>query len=166
MDAVHYSSETDLWATPQWLFDRLHAEFRFETDVCALPDNAKCGQFYTPEIDGLKQSWRGVCWMNPPYGRSIGAWVKKAYQSCQLHGTTVVCLLPARTDTSWWWRYCIHGEIRFFRGRIRFGDAQAGAPFPSAVVIFAPHITPNVVWVAERPYTLPLFDADTAETGT
>lgn len=156
---VMFSSETDLWATPQWLFDRLNAEFRFETDVCAIPENAKCEQFYTPEIDGLKQSWRGVCWMNPPYGRVIGEWVKKAYQASQHSGATVVCLLPARTDTAWWWRYCIHGEIRFFRGRIRFGDAVSGAPFPSAVVIFARHIAAKVVWVAERPYTLPLFEA-------
>jgi phage N-6-adenine-methyltransferase len=161
-DSVMFSSETDMWATPQWLFDRLNREFHFGTDVCALPENAKCPTFYTPADDGLKQTWRCACWMNPPYGRGIGEWVKKAYQSTQMYGATVVCLLPARTDTTWWWRYCINGEIRFFRGRIRFGDATTGAPFPSAVVIFAPDIAAKVVWVAEQPYTLPLFEGESA----
>lgn len=76
-----FSSNSDLWATPQWLFDKLNDEFRFELDVCALPENAKCKRFYTPDIDGLKQPWEGVCWCNPPYGRKIVEWVKKAYLS-------------------------------------------------------------------------------------
>lgn len=76
-----FSSKTDMWATPQAFFDKLHAEFDFETDVCATPVNAKCGQYYTPEQDGLKQEWRGRCWMNPPYGRGIGEWVRKAYET-------------------------------------------------------------------------------------
>lgn len=133
---VHFSSRTDLWATPQSLFDELNAEFRFSCDVCATVDNAKCPVFYTSECDGLAQEWRGVCWMNPPYGRHIGRWVRKAYES-SLCGATVVCLIPARTDTNWWHEYVAKAdETRFVRGRLRFGDATASAPFPSAIVIF------------------------------
>ncbi len=78
---IHFSSKTDLWATPQELFDRLDREFRFDLDVCATPENAKCERYFTPEQDGLVQEWRGVCWMNPPYGRMIGRWVEKAYRA-------------------------------------------------------------------------------------
>lgn len=75
------SSNTDQWATPQWLFDLLNEEFHFDLDVCALPENAKCDKYFTPETDGLRQSWEGVCWMNPPYGKRIGEWLKKAYET-------------------------------------------------------------------------------------
>lgn len=136
--AVHFSSKTSDWETPQDFFDRLNSEFHFELDVCASPENAKCPRYFTPEEDGLKQKWTGVCWMNPPYGREIGRWVKKAYESAQ-EGATVVCLLPARTDTSWWHDYCMKGEIRFIRGRLKFGGAKHPAPFPSAVVVFRPN---------------------------
>ncbi len=77
---VHFSSATDLHATPQHVFDQLHAEFSFNTDVCATPENAKCAHYFTPQMDGLKQCWIGNCWMNPPYGRTIGQWIKKAHQ--------------------------------------------------------------------------------------
>ena len=133
--AVMFSSATDQWETPQAFFDVLDAEFHFEVDVCALPENAKCEAFFTPNDDGLAQEWRGVCWMNPPYGRQIGRWVKKAYESAK-DGATVVCLLPARTDTAWWHDYCAKGEVRFIRGRLKFGGAKSSAPFPSAVVVF------------------------------
>jgi phage N-6-adenine-methyltransferase len=132
-----FSSATDMWETPQAFFDRLDAEFGFETDVCAVSQNAKCTHFFTPTMDGLAQHWSGICWMNPPYGRQIGAWVKRAYEASR-KGATVVCLLPARTDTKWWHEYCMHGEIRLVRGRLRFGTARTPAPFPSAVVIFRP----------------------------
>lgn len=135
--AVHFSSQTDLWATPQNFFDGLNAEFCFETDVCANEENAKCRIYFNAEQDGLKQPWEGVCWMNPPYGRAIKGWVKKAYES-SLAGATVVCLLPSRTDTVWWHDYCMKGEIRFIRGRLKFGGQKNSAPFPSAVVIFRP----------------------------
>ncbi len=136
---VHFSSATDLWATPQAFFDKYNAIYCFTADVCALPSNAKCNKFFTPEQDGLKQNWNGVCWMNPPYGRSIKNWVKKAYESA-LNGATVVCLLPSRTDTAWWHDYCIKGQIEFIRGRLKFGNATNSAPFPSAVVVFSPEI--------------------------
>ena len=130
------SSNTDLWETPQDFFDRLDAEFHFDLDVCALPENAKCKRYFTPTQDGLLQDWRGVCWMNPPYGRKIGAWMKKAYEAAVHGGATVVCLVPARTDTAWWHEYAMQGEIRFIRGRLKFGGAKNSAPFPSAVVVF------------------------------
>lgn len=133
MNKVMFSSKTDLWATPQDLFDKLNEEFGFDVDVCALPSNAKCDKYYTPSDDGLSQKWEGVCWCNPPYGRETGKWVKKAYES----KTKVVMLLPARTDTKWFHDY-IYGnaEIRFIKGRLKFGDATNAAPFPSMIVIF------------------------------
>jgi phage N-6-adenine-methyltransferase len=132
-----FSSKTDLWSTPQNFFDELNAEFEFDEDVCATRENAKCKNFMTKEDDALRQDWRGVCWMNPPYGREIPKWIKKAYES-SLDGATVVCLLPARTDTRAWHEYCMKGEIRFIRGRLKFGGQKNSAPFPSAVVIFRP----------------------------
>ena len=135
------SSNTDMWATPQNFFDELNREFKFNTDVCATKENAKCPIYFTPKEDGLRQEWKGVCWMNPPYGRQIGKWVKKAYKSA-LGGSTVVCLVPARTDTRWFQDYCLKAlrgnGIRFVRGRLHFNDSKQGAPFPSAVVIFSP----------------------------
>ena len=120
-----FSSKTDLWETPQDFFDKLNARFQFETDVCALPENAKCKRFFTPEMDGLKQEWTGVCWMNPPYGRQIGKWVQKAYESARDNLATVICLLPARTDTRWFHDYILpHAEVQFIKGRIKFGGQR------------------------------------------
>lgn len=130
-----FTSTTDKWSTPQDFFERLNAEFHFDIDVCADLANTKCERFFTEEMDGLQQRWFGTCWMNPPYGKEISKWVQKAYES-SLQGATVVCLLPARTDTKWWHDYCMQGEIRFVRGRLRFGGSKNSAPFPSAVVIF------------------------------
>jgi phage N-6-adenine-methyltransferase len=135
--SVHFSSATDLWATPQEFFDRCDADFAFTLDVCATPENAKCARFFTAADDGLAQDWSGTCWMNPPYGREIGRWMRKAYES-SLSGATVVCLVPARTDTRWWHDYAMRGEIEFIRGRLKFGNAKTNAPFPSALVVFRP----------------------------
>jgi phage N-6-adenine-methyltransferase len=146
--AVHYSSGGDEWETPEDLFGILNQEFDFTLDVCARQHNAKCLRFFSPEDDGLKQNWnrRGaVCWMNPPYGNEIGKWIKKAWDTAA-GGNTVVCLLPARVDTAWWWDYCRYGEVRFLRGRLRFGGGENGAPFPSAIVIFRPQVEPIVKW--------------------
>ena len=142
MNDAMFSSKTDLWATPQSFFDDLDSEFGFELDVCALPSNAKCERYFTPADDGLSQTWSGVCWMNPPHGKEIGLWMRKAYLSSR-QGATVVCLVPARTDTRWWHDYAMRGQIRFIKGRLKFGDAKANAPFPSAVVIFQPEVTAN-----------------------
>lgn len=134
---MHFSSATDLHATPQTFFDALHTEFNFTTDVCATVENAKCAHYFTKEMDGLAQQWQGICWMNPPYGRAISLWMQKAWRSSQ-QGATVVCLVPSRTDTAWWHDYAMKGSIRFIRGRLKFGDAKNSAPFPSAVVVFRP----------------------------
>lgn len=132
-----FSSNSAEWETPWPFFRRLDAEFRFTLDVCARPENAKCAWYFSPEQDGLRQPWAPeTCFMNPPYGREIGKWVKKAFLEAQ-KGATVVCLLPARTDTAWWHEYVMRAaEIRFVKGRLRFGGAANGAPFPSAVVVF------------------------------
>ena len=132
---VHFMSGTDLWETPQNLFDALNGKYRFTLDVCAISENAKCKRYFTPERDGLAQAWRGVCWMNPPYGREIGKWMKKAWESWR-EGATVVCLVPARTDTAWWHNYAMKGKILFIRGRLKFGGHHNSAPFPSAIVEF------------------------------
>ena len=118
-----FSSKTDLWETPKDLFDKLNKEFHFALDVCATPENAKCEEFYTKEQDGLKQPWKGTVWCNPPYGRQIGEWVRRAFLA-SVSGSTVVMLLPARTDTKWFHDYIYERnnvEIRFIRGRLKFG---------------------------------------------
>lgn len=135
---VHYSSKSNEWATPQYLFDELDREFNFTLDPCTTDENAKCDKYYTIEDDGLKQDWSNdVVFMNPPYGRGIKYWIQKAYEEYN-KGATVVCLIPARTDTTYWHEY-IFGkatDIRFLKGRVKFGDSKNSAPFPSAVVVF------------------------------
>ena len=136
---VMFSSKTDLWETPQDLFDRLDVEFGFDLDACALPQNAKCERYYTPDMDGLSQPWDGVVWCNPPYGRNIGKWVQKAHEENRRNNNYIVMLLPARTDTKWFHDYILSkAEIRFIRGRLKFGGAKNSAPFPSMVVVFRP----------------------------
>ena len=137
--SVMFSSKTDNWATPQDFFNKLNAEFDFTLDPAADDCNHKCDKYYTRETDGLLQSWdkeRVFC--NPPYGREIGAWVKKCHDEV-LHGgcQLAVMLIPARTDTKYFHEW-IYGkaEIRFLKGRIKFGDSKNSAPFPSMVVIF------------------------------
>jgi phage N-6-adenine-methyltransferase len=137
--SIHFSSATNEWATPQAFFDELNAEFRFTLDPCCTHENAKCARHFTAAEDGLKESWAYErVFMNPPYGREIGKWMKKAYESSNLLGSLVVCLVPARTDTHWWHDFAAKGEVRFIRGRLKFGDGKNSAPFPSAVVIFRP----------------------------
>lgn len=148
MNLVHFSSKTDNWSTPQDFFDALNAEFHFDLDVCAVPENAKCKNFYYHgKHDGLTAPWHEhgtVAWGNFPYGRGIGKWVQKAYEESQ-KGLTVVALLPARTDTKYWHRWIWdcekHAprtgvEVRFVPGRLKFGGSANAAPFPSAVVVF------------------------------
>lgn len=135
MNDVHFSSATDEWCTPHDFYQKWNEKFDFDIDVCASPENAKCHRFFDKTINGLKQEWTGSCWMNPPYGREISKWMKKAYES-SLKGALVCCLVPARTDTRWWHDYAMKGTIHFVKGRLKFGEAKANAPFPSAVVIF------------------------------
>lgn len=133
-----FSSETDVWSTPIEFFNELDNEFNFTLDPCANHENAKCPVYFTKEQDGLKQNWGGfTVFCNPPYGRVIGDWVKKAYEESKKPNTTIVMLIPARTDTKYFHDFIYHkAEIRFIRGRLKFGDAKNSAPFPSMVVIF------------------------------
>jgi site-specific DNA-methyltransferase (adenine-specific) len=133
---VHFTSRSDEWATPRDLFRELDAEFHFDLDPCATPETATCARHFTPADDGLAQTWTGRVFMNPPYGRTIGAWMRKAWEASQTTAELVVCLVPARPDTRWWHDYAERGERRFLKGRLRFGDAKSGAPFPSALVVF------------------------------
>lgn len=140
MNDVMFSSKTDMWETPQSLFDELDQEFHFTVDVCATPENAKCSKYYTKKQDGLSQPWNGVVWCNPPYGRQIGAWVRRAHLASAC-GATVVMLIPARTDTRWFHEYIYKNkrvEIRFIKGRLKFGNAKNSAPFPSMICVFRP----------------------------
>ena len=136
---VMFSSATDNWSTPQDFFDKLNDEFHFTLDVCADENNHKCEHYYTKEIDGLSRPWVGTVWCNPPYGRKIGEWVRRAYILSHIGSATVVMLLPARTDTRWFHEYIYNKsntEIRFIKGRLKFGGCKNSAPFPSMVVIF------------------------------
>jgi phage N-6-adenine-methyltransferase len=130
-----FAKSTRVWTTPQELFDKLNNIYNFDIDLCADDENAKCEKYFTEKENALVQDWRGVCWLNPPYGREIGKWIKKAYES-SLNGATVVCLLPSRTDTQWFHDYCMKGSIEFMRGRLKFGDCDNSAPFPSMIVVF------------------------------
>lgn len=158
-----FSSKNKGYETPQDVFDDLNREFRFTLDVCAVKETAKCRKFYSPDNDAFNHKWRGVCWMNPPYGEpehackpkcvkkacqkrgyhintyipGIADWMKKAYEESINSGAVVVCLVPARTDTKMWHEYCMKAyEIRFVKGRLKFGDSENTAPFPSAIVVF------------------------------
>lgn len=122
------------WETPDELFAPLNEEFQFTLDVCAFEHNKKCEAFYSEQDDALSKKWDGVCWMNPPFG-SLGKWVKKAFEESE-NGSVVVCLLPARTNTSWWHDYCMRGQVRFIRGRPKFKGAKHGLPLPLAIVVF------------------------------
>lgn len=131
-----FSSRTDQWATPQDFFDALDAEFHFTLDPCCTHENAKCAKHYTKEDNGLALSWANeTVFCNPPYGRELPKWVRKCYDESER--ATVVMLIPARTDTKWFHDY-IYGkaEIRFVRGRLKFGNSKNSAPFPSMVVVF------------------------------
>ena len=134
--SVHFSSKSDEWATPQDFFNKVVAEFgAFDLDPCCTAESAKAPRFFTKDTDGLNRHWSGNVWMNPPYGRTIGLWMKKAYEA-SLNGCVCVCLVPARTDTAWWHNYAMRGEVRFIRGRLKLGGHKNSAPFPSALVIF------------------------------
>lgn len=132
------SSKSNEWETPQELFDELDKEFHFDLDPCSTDENAKCERHFTIKENGLYVNWGGSCvFCNPPYGRQLSKWIKKAYEESQKPNTTVVMLIPARTDTKAFHEYIYHkAEIRFIKGRLRFSNATENAPFPSMVVIF------------------------------
>ena len=167
-----FSSKYDCWATPWEFFRKLNDKWNFNIDVCAGRENTKCPIWFDEEKNSLLVDWHEmgvthlmkspICYMNPPYGRQIGNWIKKAYDE-SMKGCTVVCLLPARTDTKWFHDYCIQGDIEFIKGRLAFGTEdywkwvweqeyingqknslyqkygkKNPAPFPSMIVTFKP----------------------------
>jgi len=157
------SSKSNEWNTPVDLYEKLDHVFHFTLDPCCTHDNALCEKHYTKEENGLAQSWREeIVFMNPPYGREIGDWIKKAVEESRHYGgsgATVVCLVPARTDTKWWqdWVFPNADEICFIRGRVKFaGTTEHGisstgpAPFPSAIIVFRPG--PLVGWLSTWDY--------------
>ena len=129
---------TEEWETPQWLFNKLDAEFHFTLDPCATDLNCKCEKHYTKEDDGLSKDWKGeTVFCNPPYGRDLQNWIKKCATESKKNKTTVVMLIPSRTDIKAFHDYIANrAELRFIRGRLRFGEATAPAPFANMVVIF------------------------------
>lgn len=156
MNTSLFSSSDQSWETPQPFFDALNRHFCFDLDVCATPLTAKTTRYCVPPeavrawgrrtfrrifthalVDGLAQPWTGRrCWMNPPYGREIGAWVAKARREAEA-GSLIVGLLPARTDAAWWQDNVQgHADVRFVRGRLKFGNAANSAPFPSAIAVW------------------------------
>lgn len=134
---VFFSSKSEEYATPQQLFDDSDSEFHFTLDVCATKENHKCDRYFSKEQDGLKQKWGGeVVFCNPPYSE-IEKWVEKSFYEGQKDNTIIVLLIPSRTDTKYFHNYILHrSEIRFIKGRLKFGDSKNSAPFPSMVVIF------------------------------
>ena len=143
MNKALLSSKKMDWCTPQAFFDKLNREFHFTLDAAATPENTKCTRYFTPEMDALSRSWNvdGAVFCNPPYGRQLGKWVAKAYQEHIHTGGTIVLLIPARTDTSYFHDYILgKAEIRFLRGRLKFedeyGNSGDAAPFPSMVVVY------------------------------
>ncbi len=142
MNPVLLKSDKMNWCTPKDFYKKLDSEFHFVLDAAATARSAKCKNYYTPETDGLSNSWDfgGSVFCNPPYGRTIGKWVVKAYEEAQ-KGVTIVLLIPARTDTSYFHDYILgKAEIRFVRRRLRFEDEDGNpgkdAPFPAMVVVY------------------------------
>jgi phage N-6-adenine-methyltransferase len=140
-----FESAKQDWATPQDLFDKLHKEFDFTFDLAADSGNAKCKNYFSKEDNALLKGWRGACWLNPPYGQKgsgkLSDWVRKSYEETKdSPDTTVVMLIPARTNTKWWHNYCMRAyEIKLICGRPKFGDAEHGLPQPLALVVFKRH---------------------------
>ncbi len=137
--SVHFSSQSNEWSTPQDFFDKLNREFNFTLDPCATKENAKCERFFTVEDNGLSKQWGGSVFCNPPYGRELKKWVKKSSEEVS-NCKVIVMLIPARTDTSYFHDFIYkkpNVQIRFLRGRLKFGESKNSAPFPSMLVIFS-----------------------------
>lgn len=144
-----YTSDQTEWETPQLLFDAYNDIYNFTIDVCAQPFNTKVDRYYTPEDDGLSQSWSGeVVWMNPPYGTEVPKWTLKAAKE-RKRAIAIVALLPARTDTAWWHdNVAPYSELHFLRGRLSFDNTRGTAPFPSVIAIYGRDVVPGTVkWV-------------------
>lgn len=135
-----FSSNDQTWATPQWFYNDLDKEFGFTLDPCASDMTAKCTKYYTELEDGLSKDWGGeVVFCNPPYGKQLSKWVKKCHEEGSKPHTTVVLLIPSRTDTKYFHEHIWNGaasEVRFLRGRLKFGEATNSAPFPSLIAVY------------------------------
>ena len=134
-----YNGNGREWETPPEIFEPLNEEFKFTLDPCATSKNAKAARYFTEKDNGLAQSWFGQrVFMNPPYGKEIYAWTRKAREESS--GALIVGLLPASTDLRWWHEDVVdHAEIRFIRGRVRFltdGPYRASGFFASVIVIW------------------------------
>ena len=134
-DKNRFNSGNQEWETPDDLFNRLNEEFKFTLDVCASEINKKHENYITKKQDSLNTDWgNNICWMNPPFNE-LKKWVEKAYQE-SMKGSTVVCLIPSRTNTNWWHEYCMKGEIRYIKGRPKFKGCVHGFPQPLSIIIF------------------------------
>ena len=153
-DGAALTSENDKWTTPRNLFAQLNSEFKFNLDAAALSNSALCENWYGPDHpdesrrDALTRNWvedseGKAIFLNPPYGKDMKRWMSKADMESR-GGGLVVCLLPSRTDTAWWWDHCMHHEIRFIRGRLKFGGGKQSAPFASAIVVMRVVDNPGV----------------------
>ncbi len=132
----NFKSDKTIYSTPVKLFNFINKEFNFDLDVCALEENSKCKNYFTPEMDGLKQDWRGICWMNPPFNKEIKKWVIKARDESKKHGSIVCCLVPFRGNTVWFKDVCMDAEIRFIIGEVNFNDLERGLWLPMCLMIF------------------------------
>jgi len=139
MNPIHFSSKNSEWETPWALYVEIKSRYRFDfnLDVCASAETTKCDTFFDQDRNGLNQDWHGICWMNPPYGRDISKWVKKASEEFMRGTCSIVALLPSRTDTKWFHEYVVpYAEVILIRGRIKFEGAKNSAPFPSMLAIY------------------------------
>ena len=141
-----FTSNDDTWTTPKKFFQEYNAIYNFGLDAAALKTSTLCATYFGPDHenpeyrDALTADWAEASeglpvWLNPPYGRSIKSFVTKADLESKRGGVTVVCLVPARTDTAWFQDYCLPHDVTFIRGRLKFGNAKNSAPFPSAVIV-------------------------------
>ncbi|WP_317627672.1 DNA N-6-adenine-methyltransferase [Leuconostoc mesenteroides] len=141
VDKVLFSSDSMTWETPKDYFDKLNRKFKFDLDACASDTNHKVDTYFTEDDDALKQKWGGNLFMNPPYGRHIGEFIKKAYEEhLRDQDRFIVMLIPSRTDTKYWHEYIQDkATVKFIKGRLKFeldGRPMNTAPFPSALVVY------------------------------
>lgn len=158
-----FTSDDQTWETPQDLFDKLDNVFNFEIDVCALPENAKCDTYFTPEMNGLSQDWNNTCWMNPPYDKKEQPkWVEKAYNESVKNNSTIVCLIPARVDNKIWHNIVFPNasNICFIKGRLKFGNSKNSAPFPSALITFGNVTNEQVRLLSQLGYMVNIIPTD------
>jgi hypothetical protein len=131
-----FSSQKQNWQTPEIFYRELNKEFRFDFDPCPID----------PQFDGLSVEWKGSNFVNPPYNQ-IAKWLLKGVEEWK-KGRTIVFLIPSRTDTRWWHEYVMQAnEIRFVKGRLKFGGAKNSAPFPSAIIVYKGRAIPPMTKV-------------------